>query len=74
MCTLVFDPNFSAGEDGRRLLSSLESSRSAAQFEVYQRDSFGSRFDQLDHKLPDGNAVFMPCKTLERIKGGDHVY
>ncbi len=55
MSNQIFNLRFNAGDECEAVLTGLDRSRSAAQFEMDQMDAFGSRFDQLRRKVVDGS-------------------
>ncbi len=55
MSNQIFNLRFNAGDECYAVLTGLDRSRSAAQFEMDQMDAFGSRFDQLRRKVVDGS-------------------
>ena len=57
MSNPVFNLRFNAGDECYAVLTGLDRSRSAAQFEMDQMEAFGSRFDQLRRKVVDGSVT-----------------
>ena len=67
----IFNLRFGAGDECEAVLTGLDRSRSAVQFQLDQMDAFGNRFDQLRRKVVDGSV------SLDRgamFEGLDDVY